>query len=276
METIDTAAAFELAAAAQHGLSGSVLARSVAAAVQALRTVPTDVADYRALDESTLLTLNILTAQAARLTQTHAALLAGEIARRSAPELGSQGLAQRAGHRTPEQLVKITTGASGRAATTAVRTGVLLGQLADEGAINAVTGEVAVPAQPWLRPVSVAVRAGELSVEAADAISFWLGSPNSAVTADQLAELAVELVTVARVRPDGTAGLDVDQLMKLTRMRREEADLDGVRIREDEQRAARASGWSSCRRGWVDSSSTSIPKASRWRSNCFTARCPRS
>lgn len=240
METIDTAAAFRAAADAHEGFASSELARTFDAAAVGLRMVSTDVSDYRALDETTLLALNKLNAENARLNQIHSALIAGEIARLSAPELGSQGLAQRAGHRTAEQFVKVTNGSSGRAATTAVRTGVLLGELADEGSLDAVTGEVSVPAQPWLRPVGESLHAGEISVEAADAISFWLGSPNSAVTAQQLESLATELCDAARVRPDGSAGLDVDHLVKVARMRREELDLESVELREDEQWAARA------------------------------------
>jgi hypothetical protein len=239
METIDTASAFRAAAQAHEGFASNALAKSFGAAIDGLRAVPTTVTDYRALDEATLLTLNTLNAEAARLTQTHAALLAGEIARRSAPELGSQGLAQRAGHHTAEQFVKITTGSSGRAASSAVRAGVLLGEMADEGSFDLTTGEVSTPTQPWLREVTTALLSGQISLEAADAITFNLGVPNSAVTAEQLAGLAMELCDAARVHPDGAAGLDVDHLVKVTRMRREELDLEGVRLREDEQYAAR-------------------------------------
>jgi hypothetical protein len=239
METIDSAEAFRVAANAQAGLAGSPLVRNYGAVVSGARSISTDVLDYRALDETALLALAKLNAEELRLVQTHGALIAGEIARRSAPELGSEGLAQRAGHLSAEQFVKVTTGGTGRAATTAVRTGVLLGEMADEGTVDASTGEVSVPAQPWLRVVTSALRAGDISVEQADAISFHLGEPNSAVTAEQLAGLATELCDAARVRPDGTAGLDVDHLVKATRMRREELDLDSVRIREDEQYEAR-------------------------------------
>jgi Domain of unknown function (DUF222) len=239
MELIDTGVAFRAAAQAREGLAGNALVRGLTGSVDVLRSVSTESSDYRALDDATLLFLNTLNAEGARLWQTHGALIAGEIARRSAPELGSQGLAQRAGHRTAEQFVKITTGSSGRTATTAVRAGVLLAEMADEGSIDSATGEVSTPTQPWLREVSTALRAGEISVEAADAIGYGLGAPNSAVTANQLTELAGELVAAARVRPDGSAGLDVDHLLKVARGRREELDLDSVPVREDEQYDAR-------------------------------------
>jgi hypothetical protein len=240
METIDTAAAFRAAADAQDGLAGSPLACALGAAVGAMRLVPTTVSEYRAIDEATLLALNSLTTEIGRLNQTHAALVAGEIGRRSAPELGSDGLAQRAGHRTAEQFVKVTNGSSARQATTAVRTGMLLGEIADEGSLDRLTGEIAEVSQPWLREIASALTAGEVSVEEADAISSHLGAPNSAVSGEQLAVLALELCDAARVRPNGAAGLDVDHLVRLTRMRREELDLESVTLREDEQWAARA------------------------------------
>jgi hypothetical protein len=240
MEMIDTADAFRAAADVQHEMAGSLLARALATAVEAMRLVPTMVPEYRAVDETTLLVLNTFNAEIARLNQTHSALVAGEIARLSAPELGSEGLAQRAGHRTAEQFVKVTHGSSGREATTAVRTGVLLGEIADEGSLDLTTGEMSTPTQPWLRSISVALTAGYVSVEQADAISFNLGVPNSAVSGEQLASLATELCDTARLRPNGDAGLDVDHLVKLTRMRREELDLEGVKLREDEQYDARA------------------------------------
>jgi hypothetical protein len=239
MELIDTGMAFRAAAEAREELASSVLARDLASAVAALRVVSTDVTDFRALDEATLLCLNKLSAEAARLSQTQSALIAGEIARRSAPELGSQGLAQRAGHRTAEQFVKITTGSTGRTAMTAVRAGVLLGEMADEGSVDLATGEVSTPRQPWLRDVGAALRAGAISIEAADAIGYGLGDPNSAVTSEQLTELAAELVSAARARPDGSAGLDVDHLLKEARGRREELDLDSILVREDELYDAR-------------------------------------
>ncbi|HEX4443988.1 MAG TPA: hypothetical protein VHZ81_10490 [Galbitalea sp.] len=139
---------------------GCALAHAIDAAIGDRRSVSMDVSDYRALDEATLLRPNTLTAEAGRLTQAHAALIAGEISRRSTPDLGSDGLAQRAGHRNAEQFIKITTGASGRAATTAVRTGILLGEMADDGALDASTGEVSLPSQPWLRAITDALQSG--------------------------------------------------------------------------------------------------------------------
>jgi hypothetical protein len=74
------------------------------------------------------------------------AAVAAEIAYRSRPDLGSAGLAQRLGMRTPEKLVEQVGQLSPHDANVMVRVGELSG------------------------PVAVAVAAGELSLDAADAI----------------------------------------------------------------------------------------------------------
>ena len=55
------------------------------------------------------------------------AQLAGEIAKRSAPELGYSGLAQQTGARTPQMLVQPTTGLSKAEAGALVRVGTQAG-----------------------------------------------------------------------------------------------------------------------------------------------------
>jgi hypothetical protein len=184
------------------------LQAAYAAALTALRGVSTMVADYRTVDDATLMALNLSAAEQVTLAHTHQAVIAGEVARRSAPELGSQGLAQRTGHRTAEQFVKNTTGASGREAVTAVRAGVLMAETADAGSVDRFTGEILEPTKPWLVPVAEALTAGVLSTVAAEAIGSGLQHPNSAVTAEQLQQAAVALVGQA------VAGLNVDALFK--------------------------------------------------------------
>ena len=61
-----------------------------------------------------------------RLVDARSAMLAGEVAERSTPQLGHSGLAQRHGHRTPEELVRVTTGSSRHDARVAVRAGTML------------------------------------------------------------------------------------------------------------------------------------------------------
>jgi Domain of unknown function (DUF222) len=192
-----------------------------------------DVAQYRALPESVLLSINGMAATSRRLVDSHIAVIAGEIAHRSAPELGSQGLAQRAGHRTAEQYVKITTGSTGRDAVTAVNVGVLLHEAAIAGEVDEVTGVVAVPTRPWLAPVTQALADHRISVESADAIRAGLGSPNSVITEEQLLSAATELCEAGRTVGPDALGVAVHQF-------RDELDLEGVALREEERRAARS------------------------------------
>jgi Domain of unknown function (DUF222) len=204
-----------------------------ATALAALDAVSIDVAQYRALPESALLSINSMTAASRRLNDSHAAVIAGEIAHRSAPELGSQGLAQRAGHRTAEQFVKISTGSTGRDAVTAVRVGVMVHEAATAGEVDQLTGVVAVPTQPWLAPVTQALADRRISVESADAIRAGLGGPNSAITAEKLLGAAKELCEAART-------IDPDALRVAAAQFRDELDLDGVALREEERRAKRS------------------------------------
>ena len=203
------------------------------AAAAVLAALPTDASMYAALSESELLEANRLYAGSQLSLRNGGALIAGEIAHRSAPELGSQGLAQRAGHRTAEQFVKVTTGATGRDAGTSVRVGSLMREAAVEGEVDAVTGEVATPTQPWLAPVTGALNSRAISVEAAEAIRAGLGAPNSAISTEQLRAAASQLCEAAK-------SLDPDALAREARAFRDELDIDGVALREEERRQKRS------------------------------------
>jgi Domain of unknown function (DUF222) len=196
--------------------------------VAALAQVPTDVASLRDLDESSILTVVALQAQASRRLGAGGALIAGEVAHRSRPALGMGGLAQRTGFRTPERLFTQTTGVTRQQALTSLSAGRLLVEIADDGAVDEVTGEVLSPTQPWLRPVAAAVAAGRISTSAAQSIGAGLGSPNSAVTPGQLEVAATRLVDEA------IGGVDADRLWKQARDARDELDAAGVKIREAE------------------------------------------
>jgi len=198
------------------------------AVVSALEAVPLGVAPYSSLDEAALLEVNELKATAQRLLGGSGAAIAGEVARRSAPELGSNGLAQRAGFRTPEQFIKLTTGVTGREATTAVRIGRVMVDAAADGTADAATGEIHESRHPWLESVAAALAARTISIEAADAIRAGLGEPNSAVSVEQLARAATRLCIEAQ-------RLDVDAVMRRARDARDDLDLEGVRVREAER-----------------------------------------
>jgi hypothetical protein len=204
----------------------------------ALADLPTDAALYSGLSEADLLEANQLFARSQVALRNGGALIAGEIAHRSAPELGSQGLAQRSGHRTAVEFVKITTGSTGRDAGTAVRVGELMREASIEGEVDGATGEVSTSSQPWLSPVTVALAERSISIESAEAIRGGLGAPNSAITADQLRDAATQLCEAAR--HGSPKSLDPDAVAREARAFRDELDLEGVAIREQERRAKRS------------------------------------
>jgi hypothetical protein len=207
-------------------------------AAAAVADLPCDAADFAALSEAELLEANRLFASSQVALRNGGALIAGEVAHRSAPGLGSQGLAQRSGHRTPTQFIKITTGATGRDAVTAVRVGTLMREAATEGQVDLASGEVATPGQRWLAPVTDALAGRSISIEAAEAIRSGLGTPNSAITEEQLRDAAEQLCAVAN--RTSAAAMDPDALAREARAFRDELDLDGVALREEERRAKRS------------------------------------
>ncbi len=198
------------------------------AALAALADLPSEIEELRSLSEQSLLRINELHAVASRALGAAGAVIAGEVAHRSRPALGMTGLAQRAGFRTPERLLTQTTGATKQQVKTALAAGTLLAEIADDGKVDEVTGEVLAPTQPWLRPVAAAVSARLISTSAAQAIGSGLGCPNSAVTAQQLE------VAAARLVGEVIAGLDADRLWKRARDARDELDVAGVKVREAE------------------------------------------
>jgi hypothetical protein len=213
--------------------NGPAVLECLRSALRVLSELPTDVHEYVALDEADLLESNRLFADALLVLRGAGALIAGEVHHRSMPQLGSRGLAQRSGHRTPEQFIKITTGSTAREAVTAVRVGVLLREAATAGEADAVTGEIADAAQPWLGPVAATVQSRAISIEAAEAIRAGLGVPNAAVDAEQLEDAARQLC-VSALR------LDPDSLSRQARAFRDELDLAGVALREEERRSRRS------------------------------------
>jgi len=199
-------------------MTASALLAQHDAVVAALAAVPDDPTVYSAIDDESLLTLARIAARQQQLVTTNAALIAGEIARRSAPQLGSTGLAQRLGHRTPQELVRVTTGSTKREATTAVRVGQLVGS---------------PESPPWLAPVGGAVIDRELSVAHAEAIRNGLGEPTIDVSVEMLREAAASLCAIA-------PSIDADRLYQLARQHRDAIDEAGIADRERRQRAQRS------------------------------------
>ena len=183
-------------------------------AVDALAAVPRDLQVLRALDDAALLDLTRLAAEEVRLAQLHVSLLAGEIARRSAPELGHSGLAQRRGHRTPEEMVRVATGTRVADARAAVRVG------------SSVGTETPTP-------LGAAVLSGRVSVAVADAVRTGLGRPGGGISEADLDSAAERLLP-------RLTGLDADRAAREARAVRDELDLDGVAEREEARREQRS------------------------------------
>ncbi|MBC7591996.1 MAG: DUF222 domain-containing protein [Salinibacterium sp.] len=221
MTTTDTPTA-ALAAPAFAALRPSLRA-DIDEAVAALTRVSTSAVDYRMFDDATLLELNRLASVERQLVEAHAVLIAGEIAHRSAPELGHSGLAQRTGYRTPQELVRVSTRSTAREAATAVRVGLL----ARDAQLNVT------PLRPWLAAVTRALAGGILPIASADAIQSGLGEPTEALSASMLATVAAELVTEA-------ASLDPDRLYRRARQLRDELDELGLADRERVRRDRRS------------------------------------
>lgn len=154
-----------------------------------------------------------------RRAQAVVAGLASEIARRSTPDLGYDGLAQRAGARTPENLVSQLTGTSVREARDLV-----------------AVGRVMDAAPPWLGDVGAGVSDGSLSIGVAAAITTGLGTPTADVAADDLLDAARRLVTEA-------PGLSPEQVARRAREARDELDAAGAQPREEALRAKRSLRW---------------------------------
>ncbi len=160
------------------------------------------------LDDAALLSLQSSIAASRRELDALSARVSAEVGRRSAPELGYSGLAQRTGNRTPEALVQRIAGVTRSEARALIRVGTAL-----EGSA------------PWLTPVALAVNSGELSIAAADGIVAGLGTPGESVSSDDLTDAAARLVAVAgQTTPERVAAA--------ARSIRDDLDVEGVADRE--------------------------------------------
>jgi hypothetical protein len=214
-------------------MTAANLLEAQTAANTALCAVSSDPVAYRSLSDQELLTFASASAQAQRLAATRTAIAAGEMARRSAPELGNEGMAKRLGLINTVELVKKTTGSTGRDAVVAVRAGRMAHDAADDGRIDLITGEVFEAAEPWMSAAAHAVTAGTLSTQAAEAIRVSIGTPTETVTAAQLAGLVERLLEIA-------ATTDADKLQQYGRRLRDSIDEAGIAERERARYEARA------------------------------------
>ncbi len=173
-------------------------------------------------------------AEARRHLDACAALLAGEVIRRSSHEAGLDGLARKEGFRTAQALIQNTTGSSTREATALARAGAMLNDLELVAAGGGASADGApAPTEPWLVAVGAAVAAGELSATSAEAIRSGLGEPGPGVDVDALTDAAERIIAIAE-------GQDTDRLFRAARDARDALDALGIAERERARRDRRA------------------------------------
>ena len=179
-------------------------------ALRVLRGVPLRGADA---GSAAVLEWSRLALELRRVADAHVAASAGEIARRSSPEYGGEGLASRAGARTVEQLLT-SSGLTGREAATAVRVGRLTQN--ESGVLSGVGRRVLD---------------GTVSAAAAEAIRVGLdGTSAPPAVVGQAAELLCS----------DPAADDPDRLLARAREVRDELDDAGIHPREDALRRRRS------------------------------------
>ena len=183
----------------------------LATAVAVLRDVPRSVEACRSASDASVMEWLRLAGEARKIADAWVAVAAGEMQRRSDPSLGGAGLARREGARTPEELVKSATGATGGGGGAALR----VGRLAQ------TDGSV----------LGGAVVEGSVSVPAAEAIRAGLEG------ADAPAELVAE---ATQLLCDEAATLDPDRLRTRAREVRDELDEAGLAGREAVLRCRRS------------------------------------
>ena len=206
-------------------------------------------ADYDALSDADVLAGQQTLARAQRELDTRKAWMAKTLAHRSRWELGQAGLAKKQGFLSPEALIQELTGTSKVESRKLVGVGQMLAEAEaaeiqaaeaeaeaarrlvdaalDPDAADPADAEPAAPLlpAPWHAPISRAVNAGTLSVDAAHAIRTGLGDIDTVVTAPVLADALEGLLADA-----GT--MNVDQLLKRARQTRDSLDEAGIRVRE--------------------------------------------
>jgi len=227
------------------------------------------------LDDDTLIDAQKLLAAHRRHVDKYAALIAGEIARRSHRDLGYAGLAQRTGFLSPEAMIQSLTQTSRAEATKLVNVGSLLADavaptgspldpsdpsLTDDG--NGLTGTPGTSPDGSLEP-GISVEPGTeahpaLDMSAAGGLTDapWHSILAAAVTSGLISVDAAHTIRRALADTDDsvtdvslretaelliqeTPELTVEQLYRRARRLRDALDAEGVARREKERRDAR-------------------------------------
>ncbi|MFD3444059.1 DUF222 domain-containing protein [Microbacteriaceae bacterium 4G12] len=159
---------------------------------------------------------------------TFSAWIAGELNRRSTTDLGSAGLAQQEGYRTPQAMVEAITGTTKGGAVSIIEVGKMLAETDAVETLQREHPELPAPPTPWQAPIAHAVTDGKVSIAQADAIRAGLGLPTDAVSPEALSQTARELI-------DDAATLTAGQLHRRARQLRDDLDDTEVADREKAQ-----------------------------------------
>jgi hypothetical protein len=180
----------------------------------------------------------------------YAAMVAGEIAHRSRPEVGNAGLAQSSGFVSPEAMIQSFAKVNRTEAVKLVKVGTIIAEteaaiaLAVEGGYGAqarTDGEdsAADPAAalgpvapPWQAPLVAALSDGRLPLDCVEAIRRALGDIDPGVPASSLTSACEQLISSA-------AGLNPDQLFRRATQLRDSLDEEGIERREKVRRDLR-------------------------------------
>ncbi|HWH25288.1 MAG TPA: DUF222 domain-containing protein [Pseudolysinimonas sp.] len=181
-----------------------------------------------AWSDDVLLERQRLIAAERRRLDADAAVVAGEIGRRSSRDRGYSGLAVQQGARSPAELIQRLTGGTAREARSLISVGELMATQAAVDPISLGTSQE----RPWLIPVSKAIAEGRLGIAAADAIRAGLGEPSPTVASSGLVDAAVRLIEDAE-------RMGADRLAARARDERSALDSAGVAEREAERRSRR-------------------------------------
>ena len=205
--------------------------------------------DVSHLSHRELLDAHDAVARLGRLTGTLQARFAGEIARRSSPDLPGGGLARREGFGNAGRMVARTTGGTAAGAMRSIEAGRALmvetHVLADHDATGVVdAGRAASVPAPRYPAIAEAALAGDLSVDAAALIVAGLDGLADRVPSADLHAIERKLVAKAR-------SVDARDVRRMVALAIARADLKGHMERERQQHAERFIAWKEDHTGMV-------------------------
>ncbi len=202
--------------------------------------------DVSGLSQGDLLAAHDAVARLGRLAGTLQARFAGEIGRRSAPELPGGGLARQQGFGNAGTMLSRVTGSTMAGAMRSIEAGLALAPDVPVQALSSEPGaaQPVAPPAPRYPAVAEAALAGDLSVDAAGLITAGLETIAERVPADTLHALEQRLV-------DKAVNLAAHEVRRMVATAVARADLRGHEERERRQHADRYLAWKEDQTGMV-------------------------